>query len=328
MPPLSVIMSVHNDAPYLALAVESVLAQTFGDFEFLIVNDGSSDDSGSILDGFAARDPRIRIIHQENRGLIASLNRLVEEARAPLLARMDGDDICLPERFAAQLAFLDAHPDHGVVGTWATCIDEAGVPRANCGERPQTHEGMMANLKDGPLFCHPSVIMRRDLVQAVGGYHAAYRYCEDYDLWLRLSALTRFANLQDRLILYRHSDTQVSTRHFVRQRINAAIAYEAYVERQAGRPDPTDGLGELPDLDGVDNLFGRPVAREIRAGVAAAILYSPTALKGEGYELLLRHIADGGRADGLWRTAGRLARLGEARRALKLAAALATRKAA
>ena len=329
-PPLSVIMSVHNDAPFLRAAVESVRAQTFADFEFLIVDDGSTDGSAAILDRAAASDPRIRVITQENRGLIASLNRLVAEARAPLLARMDGDDICLPDRFARQLDFMRAHPDHGVVGTWATCIDSNDRPIGNCGERPETHEGMIANLRDGPLFCHPSVIMRRDLVEAVGGYHAAYRYAEDYDLWLRLSTCTRFHNLTERLILYRHSDGQVSTRHHVRQLINAAISWEAHLEREAGRTDPTDRLAELPGLDGVDALFGRPsVAAAIRERVVRAILYSPAALRGDGYDLLIDHVSrDGKGAGGLWRTAGRLVKMGEPARALRLAAALTFAKAA
>lgn len=322
-------MSVHDDAPYLAQAIESVLGQTFADFEFLILDDGSTDGSGGIIAAYAARDPRIRAFAQENRGLIASLNRLIGEARAPLIARMDGDDVSLPTRFERQLAFLAAHPDHGVVGTWATCIDEAGATRGNCGEKPVTHEALLEQLREGPLFCHPSVIMRRDLLARVGGYHPAYRHCEDHDVWLRLAGLTRFANLPERLILYRHSESQVSTRHFVQQKINTAIAYQALLERQAGRPDPTSGLDELPGLDRVDALFGRPgLGREIRAQVVEDILYSPTALRSDGYELLLDHLAAGGSGQGLWRTAGRLARLGEPKRALKLAAALVTRKAA
>jgi glycosyltransferase involved in cell wall biosynthesis len=116
-------MSVYNNAAHLPAAIESILAQSFGDFEFLIVNDGSSDESGDIIDRYAAGDRRIRAFHQPNLGLIASLNRMLAEARAPLIARMDDDDIALPARFERQLAFLAAHPDHGVVGTWSRCID-------------------------------------------------------------------------------------------------------------------------------------------------------------------------------------------------------------
>jgi glycosyltransferase involved in cell wall biosynthesis len=110
VPAISVAMSVYNNAAFLDQAVESILGQSLSDFEFLIVDDGSNDGSSAILDGYAARDSRIRIIRQENRGLIASLNRLLSEARAPLIARMDGDDISLPERFERQVAFLDVNP--------------------------------------------------------------------------------------------------------------------------------------------------------------------------------------------------------------------------
>lgn len=325
VPSISVAMSVYNNAPYLALAIESILAQSFGDFEFLIVNDGSKDESRAIIDGFAARDPRIRPIHQENRGLVASLNRMLDEARAPLIARMDGDDISLPDRFEKQIAFLSDNPDHGVIGTWATCIDENGVPRGDCGEKPVTHEEMVASFESGPLLCHPSVIMRRDVVRAIGGYRAAYRHCEDYDLWLRLGSVTRLANLRERLILYRHSESQVSSRHVVEQQVNAAIAFAAYREREAGRPDPTDGMDRLPTLETVDAAFGRPgLGREIRSKVAPNILYSPVALKNDGYDIILSYIRDGGERDGLWRTAARLMTIGEPVRALRMATALAT----
>jgi glycosyltransferase involved in cell wall biosynthesis len=325
-PPLTVAMSVYNNAPYLALAIESIQAQTFADWEFLIVNDGSSDGSREIIDNFAARDPRIRAIHQENRGLVASLNRLVDEARAPLIARMDGDDISLPTRFEKQLAFLAEYPDHGVVGTWATCIDETGALRGDCGEKPITHEEMVAAFEYGPLLCHPSVIMRRDVVRGVGGYRAAYKHCEDYDLWLRLGSVTKLANLRERLILYRHSESQVSSKHVVLQQVNAAIAFAAYREYSAGRADPTEGLDELPALADVDEALGLPgLSREIRAKVAPNILYSPVALKTDGYDIILRYIREGGERDGMWRTAARLVTLGEPKRALRMAGALAGR---
>jgi glycosyltransferase involved in cell wall biosynthesis len=325
LPAISVAMSVYNNGPYLAEAIESILEQSFGDFELLVVNDGSTDESRSIIDGFAARDRRVRAIHQENRGLVPSLNRLLEEARGPLVARMDGDDISLPERFEKQIAFLADNPDHGVIGTWATCIDETGALRGNCGEKPVTHEEMVAGFESGPLLCHPSVIMRRDVVRAVGGYRAAYRHCEDYDLWLRLGSVTRLANLRERLILYRHSESQVSSRHVVEQQVNAAIAFAAYRERAEGRPDPTDGLDSLPPLDSIDAVFGRAgLSREIRAKVAPNILYSPVALKSDGYDLILNYIRDGGERDGLWRTAARLMTIGEPVRALRMATALAT----
>lgn len=325
-PRISVAMSVYNNAPYLSHAIESILAQTVADFEFLIVNDGSTDESGAIIDRFAAADSRIRPIHQPNAGLIISLNRMIGEARAPLIARMDGDDIALPERFEHQLAYLSAHPDIGVLGTGCTVIAENGVPSSYRFDNHVSNADIRADLKNGPPLCHPSVMMRRDVVQAVGGYHRAYRHCEDYDLWLRLSEHVAMANLPERLLLYRHSATQVSTRHAYVQKIGAAIAWQAHLEREAGRPDPTEGLDVLPPMEELDTLFGRSgVFRAVREKVALGIVYTPAALRGEGFDLMLAHIRDGGATEGLWRTVIRLLKLREPARALSLATALVSK---
>jgi hypothetical protein len=319
-------MSVYNNAPHLAQAIESILAQSFGDFEFLIVNDGSTDGSGAMIDAYAAKDARIRAIHQDNRGLIASLNRILHEARAPLVARMDGDDIALPARFERQIAFLADHPDHGVVGTWVDCIDEDGSPRPyRCPVQPTSHDELLKQLETGPSLCHPSVMMRRDVVLAAGGYHRAYVHCEDYDLWLRLSERTRLTSIPERLLLYRHSYSQVSSRHILSQTTGAAIAWAAHVERASGRPDPMAELAALPPIDKLDELFGRSgIGRAVRARVVGSILYSPVASKDEGYRLLLDHVRSGGGKNGLWRAAARLLKFGKPARALRLAAALAT----
>lgn len=323
-PAITVAMSVYNAAPYLGLAIESILAQTFGEFEFLIVNDGSSDGSAEIIDSYAARDPRVRPTHQENRGLVASLNRMIDEARAPLIARMDGDDISRPERFEKQLAFLDSNPDFGVVGTLTINIDEAGKESWLNADQPTDWDGFREALRDKPLLCHPSAMIRTEVIRAAGGYRAAFKHCEDYDLWLRLSERTKLCSLPDRLLLYRYSDSQVSEKHIYAQALGAAVAWLAHLEREAGRPDPIDGLDSLPPLDSLDSLFGRPgVARAVREIVAPRLIYSPVALKGDGYDLVLTHARDGARA-GMWKTAARLVRFGEPLRAMRLAAALAT----
>jgi hypothetical protein len=316
-------MSVHNNAPHLAPAIESVLTQSFGDFEMLILNDGSTDGSAAIIDQFAAADPRVRAIHQGNCGLITSLNRLLAEARAPLVARMDGDDIALPERFARQRTFLLERPDYGVVGTRIDIIDDKGRRLANRLDHPTSFEDLLATLEGGPVLCHPSVMMRRDLVLAVGGYRGAYRHCEDYDLWLRLVERTKLCSLPERLLHYRHSLNQVSSRHTVAQQMGAAVAWLAHLERASGRPDPTEGLNEIPPIEKLDDLFGRAgIARAVRAKVAPGIVYSPVALRGDGYKLLVDYVREGGARLGLWRTAARLVKLREPRRALGLAAAL------
>ena len=323
-PSLSVAMSVYNGASHLALAIESILGQTFQDFEFLILNDGSSDSSADIIDSYAARDRRIRPIHRDNRGLIFSLNQLVSESKAPLIARMDADDICLPDRFAKQLGFMVANPEYGVVGTWTSDIDEHGDPFHISGaDHPTNHDEFIASIETS-MMCHPSVVMRRDLVLSVGGYHNAFTHCEDYDLWLRLASVTKLCSIPERLVQYRHWSNQVSNRFAYKQQVGAAVAYLAYLERSAGRADPTASLDELPPVGELDALFGRPGFTDaVRNRVAPSIIYSQAALQREGFPLLLDYVASGNRAPILWRTVARLCRFGEPRKALTLLRALA-----
>ena len=326
-PAISVAMSVYNGERFLAEAIESVLGQRFDNFEFLILDDGSSDSTRDIISTYAAIDQRIRPIFRENRGLVASLNQLLAEARAPLVARMDADDICHPDRFGLQKQFLDHNPEYGVVGTRCDDIDENGAPwPLNAVPHPLTHEGFLQAIeRNEPLLCHPSVMFRRKLVLGVGGYHGAFRHCEDLDLWLRLATVTKLGNLKDSLLRYRHYANQVSSRHATESQTGAAVAKLAYRERQAGRPDPTANLEKLPPIDGLDALFGREgVARDVRAALARGLLYSQAGLRDHGFDAIIRHLRDGGGHDGMWRTVARLVRYGEPVRAARLAATLVT----
>lgn len=326
VPALSVAMSVYNGERFLVPAIESILGQTFTDFEFLILDDGSTDGSADIIRAYAEKDRRIRPIIRENRGLVASLNQLLEEARAPIVARMDADDICQPERFAKQIAFLAEHPDHGVVGSWSEDIDEHEQPwNASGPDHAITNDEMHAVAESGgQLLVHPAVMYRKDIVQRVGGYHAAFRHCEDYDLWLRLLSATKMANIPERLIRYRHYAGQVSKKYVTEQTVGAAISHEAWRARQAGKPDPTAELDRLPAIETLDELFGEAgVASRVRARVARGILHSRIALRDEGFDIVLRHVSEGGDRTGLWRTVARLVRYGEPLRAMRLTAALA-----
>lgn len=325
-PALSVAMSVYNGERFLAPAIESVLAQDFSDFEFLILDDGSTDATPGMIRDFAARDSRIRAIIRENRGLVASLNQLLAEAQSPLVARMDADDICRPNRFTRQIAFLAANPDHGVIGSWSEDIDTAGRPwQADGPDHPPTHEELVHNIfHGGPLMVHPSVMYRKAVVEAVGGYHAAFRHCEDFDLWLRLASVTRMANIPERLIRYRHYPEQVSKKYAVEQSFGSAVARLAHAEREAGRPDPTEDLTALPPLGELDALFGRAgVDRAVANMTARGVLYSPTALRTDGFPLVLELARSGEDRGELWRTVLRLLRFGAPVRAAKLAATLA-----
>jgi len=324
-------MSVYNGEQFLSEAIESVLAQTFTDFEFLIVDDGSCDSSPQIISHYASLDARIRPIIRENKGLIASLNEILEIARAPIVARMDADDASMPDRFAVQKAFLEQNPDHGVVGAWSDEFDEHGRPIAYTeSDQPVAYRELLYAIESREqLICHPTAMYRRDIVRAVGGYHAAFRHCEDYDLWLRLANATKLANVPQRLLKYRRHSGQVTLQHATDVHFGAEIAYLAYCERRDGRPDPTANLAALPAFDELDQFFHREGARrQVLEKVVLGLRYSLEALRGDGYELMLRHVREGGRREGMWRTVARLARYNLPLKALRLLATLLTSRAA
>lgn len=318
-PVITVLMSVYNAERYVAEAIQSILGQTEGRFEFLIINDGSRDASGSILDRYAAQDARIRVIHQENRGLIYSLNRMLDEARAPLVARMDSDDVSRPERFAVQLAHMQANPQIAVLGTNTDELDADGAYFPCSDFHPEQPRDIRERLMVASAMCHPSVMMRRDVIRALGGYRAAFRHCEDYDLWLRVSEQHDMYNLPDRLFLYRRSPDQVSEKHILVQAIGAACARFAARERRAGRVDPFEGATALPSLDQIDAVLGTEgLGARMRLEVIDSIKYSPDAMNDGGLALMQAHLREGGTKDGFWRTAGRLVKLGMLPQALSL----------
>jgi glycosyltransferase involved in cell wall biosynthesis len=198
-------MPVYNAERYVAESVESILGQTLRDFEFLIIDDGSTDGARRILEGYAARDPRIRLTSRENRGLVATLNELIDQARGEFLARMDADDIALPERFRQQVDYLRAHLECSVVGCRAQVIDPDGDPICDWFmERP--HEEIDALLLReeavGSVLCHPSVMMRRAAVLVAGKYRD-FAIGEELDLFLRLAESSRLAILPEVLLRYR-----------------------------------------------------------------------------------------------------------------------------
>jgi hypothetical protein len=195
-------MAVYNGEPYLTAAVRSVLEQDFRNFELVIVDDGSTDRTAQIIADF--RDARIRYQRNPaNCGQTASLNIGLRAARAPYVARLDADDEYLPGKLSAQVAFLDAHPDIAVLGTWAQCVDEHDRPSGTF-RAPTDERDLKFRLLFTSPICHVSVLMRRDVVLAAGGYDEQYRYAADYHLWSKLAARGhRMVSIPAQLMKYR-----------------------------------------------------------------------------------------------------------------------------
>lgn len=201
-------MSVHNGERWVAEAVESVLRQAFANFEFIVVDDGSTDRTGAILNGYG--DARLKVLHQEQAGLTRSLNRALRLTTAPLVARMDADDVALPERFAKQVAFLDSHPEVGLLGTGCHEISPTGEVLRTIS--PPVEDGAIRRaLIRRNLFIHSSAVMRREVLETVGGYDETLPVAQDYDLWLRMSRVTKMANLPEVLLRRRLTPGRISS---------------------------------------------------------------------------------------------------------------------
>ena len=206
MPLVSVIMPVYNDEGYVATAIESILAQTFTDFELIVVDDGSSDASAAIVRAYANRDKRIRFFQLErNQGPAVARNRGIAAAGGDFVAGMDSDDISLPERLQKQVDFLLSAPDIGAVGTHARVVN-ADLQLLYHKTPPRHHAHLMLCqfIEDWTFVC-ASVMFRRPLLQAIGGYDESmgYHTGTDMDMILRLMGRTRFANIAECLYLYR-----------------------------------------------------------------------------------------------------------------------------
>lgn len=303
VPRVSVVMPVHNGALYLAQAVESILVQTFTDFEFVIVDDGSTDATPELLRRYEATDRRIRVYRQEKAGLPASLNHACRRARGAYLARMDADDIAFPDRFVRQVAFLDRNPRVALVGTAVVRIDGAGreIKRNVC---PTSHAEIVEALREYTCFTHPTVMLRAEALAAVGGYREAYGPAEDHDLWVRLSERYELANLPDPLLYYRIYPGQVSFLQLEQQVLSVLGARAAARQRELTGTDRTPARG----------LITRALLREWGVSDAAV-----ARAMGENYRYAVYVMEQAGwRREALellragWRLSGRRGGLGEA----------------
>lgn len=218
---VSVLMPVYNAERYLRPALDGILAQTFSDFECLAHDDGSLDNSLSILREYAAKDSRIIVSSAPNKGLVPVLNDLSAQACGDFLARADADDISEPERFASQVEHLTKYPRCVVVGCQQYNISDAGLPILPI-SFPTTHEAIEElHLVGLCKIPHSGAMIRRTALQAVGGYDHNMCHAEDFDLWLRLGEIGRVANLETMLLRYRVHDAAVSHLHANEQAASA-----------------------------------------------------------------------------------------------------------
>lgn len=206
---ISVLLPVYNGEKYLAEAIESVLNQTYSDFEFLIISDGSTDGTKQISHKYAARDKRIRYFENEkNQGLVETLNRGLGLVSGKYIARMDADDICHPERFQKQIDFMDGHPDIAICGTSFQSFGASNTTHIY----PREHEEIKAGLLFGSCICHPSVFIRADFIREHKIEYLQETFpAEDYKIWVKAAKHGLLHNLPDVLLQYREHDTQIST---------------------------------------------------------------------------------------------------------------------
>lgn len=223
---VSVLLPVYNGERYLREALRSVLAQSFADFELLLLDDGSTDRSLAIAQSFAERDPRVRVVSRENRGLVATLNELLQFAQGDLIARMDADDICLPDRLQRQVAYLQAHPEVVCLGGDVELIDERGRFLTTLRMLERDDEIQREAMQGHTTICHPCAIYRRAAIQALGGYRGEFYPTEDLDLWLRLGEHGQLANLRGPVLRYRLHDASISHNNAQMQRSAARRSCE------------------------------------------------------------------------------------------------------
>ena len=217
---VSVIMSVHNDENYLNLSIKSILNQEYSNFEFLIIDDASTDSSLKIIEDFSLSDSRIRVFkNKENQGLTKNLNFLIKNSKGDYIARMDADDISFNLRLKKQVKFLNENPNIDILGTKAIDVDENGK-KLRLRSVPLHHNKIIRSLPFVNPMIHPSVIFRMVSIKKVGGYNEKYKTSQDYFYWFYCQSKNlTFANLDEALIFYR-MDNNYGKRKSLKYRIN------------------------------------------------------------------------------------------------------------
>ena len=223
---LNVVMPVYNAGPYLAAAVESILNQTYSEFEFIIIDDGSTDESLALLQGYASQDARIKLISRENKGLVATRNELLSLAHAKYFAIMDSDDISYPDRLEKQLSFLENQPDYGIVGCRDMLIDPDGLDIRVINDNVSHEDIDRANLSFDVFQTLNAYMAVTEQIKAIGGYRDKIVYAEDRDVFLRMAEITKVMVLPDILYAYRqhYTNTCVTKANEVSLNVRQVVA--------------------------------------------------------------------------------------------------------
>lgn len=279
-------MPVRNGARFLNAALESLAAQTFGDFEIIAIDNGSTDATPEILAGWAAREPRLRNVRITRVRLAAVLNHAAGLARAPLLARLDADDIAFPSRLEAQVRTMAERPELGLLGSAAVLIDPAGTQVGEL-SLPLAHDAIAEYQRTSSAFIASSTMLRAAVFHRVGGYRVGLNVSEDFDLWSRVSELVRTANLPEAHIAYRVHPGSVTARGQARMSLASFCVAASAEARRADLPEPftrgTPNLRLALPLLGLDRSRARRVVRlrSIANGLARSMvaLPAPASLK-------------------------------------------------
>ncbi len=253
-PAASVVMPVFNTVTYLERAVDSVLGQSFTDFELLLLDDGSSDGSSAILDRYQQRDSRCRVYHWPNRGIIATRNEGNRLAKADIIILMDSDDICMPDRFEKQIRFLHENPDCVAVGSKILLVDAEDMPITEMGNKFSHEDIDSTNMSGDSIFFQPTVALRKAAVEQVGGYRDEFPCAEDFDLFLRLAEIGTLANIPEVLLKYRQHLSSIGYLHGNKQADSAMRAIKDACRRRgidynnlSLRPQPAKDRQDIGD---------------------------------------------------------------------------------
>jgi GT2 family glycosyltransferase len=235
---ITVVLPVYNAARYLTAAVESILQQEFSEFELLVVDDGSTDNSREILEPYC-RDSRVRIISSDHVGLSQALNLGIQQAHYPWIARMDADDIAIPERFTHQIAAVKAQPQVVAWGTYAYHINSKGKTLGLARSGPTTEQAFIEQRSQGYLvqLIHPTALLNKEVVLAVGAYRSEFEPVEELDLFDRMAAFGPTLAIPEPLLLYRIHAQSVSMQRFFFQRLLMRYLVNRHQYRLAGQTE-------------------------------------------------------------------------------------------